>query len=179
VSTRSALLQRDGDVVDIDGSSPVHFSIASGSYYIAIKHRNHLGAMSAEPIYLTANTNEIIDFCSTEQKTYGEAAQIESSLGYVLRGGNTNADNQIIFSGIGNDRDPIFFDIFIAPDNVDLSYNFVLEGYTPCDTNLDGKVIYQGGRNDIDQAIFFNVLLHPANEAQHLHYIVKEQLPEE
>ena len=44
VASRSALLQADGDIVDVDGSSPVVFyGVSAGNYYIAVKHRNHLG----------------------------------------------------------------------------------------------------------------------------------------
>lgn len=53
ITARAALIQRDGDIVDVDGVSPVFFeSVTSGSYYIAIRHRNHLGAMSAAAISL-------------------------------------------------------------------------------------------------------------------------------
>lgn len=46
--TRSALIQRDGDVVGTDGRSPVFFNaVASGNYHVAMRHRNHLGAMTA------------------------------------------------------------------------------------------------------------------------------------
>ncbi|MBK9336210.1 MAG: hypothetical protein IPM98_06340 [Lewinellaceae bacterium] len=44
LATRSALLQRDGDVVDVDGVSPVVFGVVSGQdYYPTVRHRNHLG----------------------------------------------------------------------------------------------------------------------------------------
>ncbi len=47
VDARAALIQRDGDVVGVDGISPLDIStVTSGDYYIAIRHRNHLGAMS-------------------------------------------------------------------------------------------------------------------------------------
>ncbi len=47
IGTRSALLQADGDVVDVDGVSNVFFSgLVAGSYYVAVKHRNHLGVMT-------------------------------------------------------------------------------------------------------------------------------------
>jgi hypothetical protein len=45
--TRAALIQRNGRVVDIDGISPVVFqNVPQNSYYVAIKHRNHLGVMT-------------------------------------------------------------------------------------------------------------------------------------
>lgn len=53
IATRSVLLQADGDVVDTDGTSPVAIlNIPSGSYYVAIRHRNHLGTMTAMPIFI-------------------------------------------------------------------------------------------------------------------------------
>lgn len=51
VASRSALLRADGDMVDMDGSSPVQFSgVNISSAYIAIRHRNYLGAMTASPV---------------------------------------------------------------------------------------------------------------------------------
>ena len=45
-AARAAFLKSDGTIVDLDGSSPVSFSgIAPGSYYILVKHRNHLAVM--------------------------------------------------------------------------------------------------------------------------------------
>ncbi len=47
VASRAALLQADGDVVDVDGNSFVGFTnISAGNYYISIHHRNHLGVMT-------------------------------------------------------------------------------------------------------------------------------------
>ena len=49
LQTRSALLKRNGDIVDVDGTSPVTFNnLINGTYTIAIRHRNHLG-ISADP----------------------------------------------------------------------------------------------------------------------------------
>ncbi len=50
LDTRPALLQRDGDVVDVDGSSNVIFACEpAGDYHIAVRHRNHLGVMTRLP----------------------------------------------------------------------------------------------------------------------------------
>ena len=59
VESRSVLLQRDGDVVDIDGVSSVTLTSNPGSYYLALHHRNHLGIMSANTIALASSTNTI------------------------------------------------------------------------------------------------------------------------
>ncbi len=50
VATRSALVQVDGDVVDMDGKSSVSFYAPAGNYHVAVRHRNHLGVMTAAPL---------------------------------------------------------------------------------------------------------------------------------
>ncbi len=50
---RAALLQRDGDVVDVDGISPLVFrNVLADDYYIAVKHRNHLSVMTGVAVRL-------------------------------------------------------------------------------------------------------------------------------
>jgi len=98
----------------------------------------------------------------------------------ALWGGNTNNDDKIIFSGIDNDRDAIFFTIFQDQRNLnikDYSYNHVVHGYYNSDLNMDGKIIYQGINNDLDNYIFFNILNYPKNEKKLTQYIIKENLP--
>lgn len=71
LATRSALLQRDGDVVDLDGVSPVSFAEApEDEYYLAVRHRNHLGAMSAMPAALS-KTATVLDFTGDVNNTFG------------------------------------------------------------------------------------------------------------
>lgn len=53
IATRSALIQRDGDIVDVNGVSPVRFAnVAPGDYYVAVFHRNHLAIMSGGAVRL-------------------------------------------------------------------------------------------------------------------------------
>ena len=56
--TRAALLQRDGDIVDVDGVSEVIFQGTPwDDYYLAVRHRNHLGMMTANAIPLTTGVS--------------------------------------------------------------------------------------------------------------------------
>ena len=51
VDQRAALLKANGEVVDVDGKSPVEFNLKSqGNYFVAVKHRNHPGVMTAEEV---------------------------------------------------------------------------------------------------------------------------------
>jgi hypothetical protein len=60
LATKSALLQRDGDIVEAsDGISPVNFSLLAGNYFVAVDHRNHLGIMTANPISIGTVTASI------------------------------------------------------------------------------------------------------------------------
>ncbi|WP_422107519.1 BspA family leucine-rich repeat surface protein [Winogradskyella sp.] len=61
IDSQSALLQRDGDVVDVDGTSPVTFTQSAGNYHVVVKHRNHIGVITATPVALNS-TATLIDF---------------------------------------------------------------------------------------------------------------------
>ncbi|MEO1257193.1 MAG: G8 domain-containing protein [Bacteroidota bacterium] len=94
LGTRSALVQRDGDVVDMDGLSPVMFQgLLPDDYFLAIRHRNHLGAMTASAYELSAVATAI-DFTSIT--TYGTNAQTDLGNGVMgLWSGDGNADGVI------------------------------------------------------------------------------------
>src|SRR5690606_34913491 len=52
INGKSALVQRDGAVVGLDGVSDVIMEAAPTNYYIVVKHRNHLGTMTSGVIAL-------------------------------------------------------------------------------------------------------------------------------
>ncbi len=54
VASRAVMLQRDGDLVDAQtGSADLHFAnVKAGNYYVSVRHRNHLGIISASPLSL-------------------------------------------------------------------------------------------------------------------------------
>ena len=182
IATRSALIQRDGDVVDVDGERPVYFVAPEGNYHVAIRHRNHLGTMNEEAITLTPQilAPASMNFTDGSTATWGENAQKQIDDYYVLYGGNTDSNNFLVFEGAGvgaPDDDPIFFTIFLDPANVNFIYNHITIGYYNADSSMDGSVKYQGGGNDIDDYIFFNVLFHPGNVNFFTNYFITQQLP--
>ncbi len=71
IASQSALLQADGDIVDVDGSSPVEISVPTESYYIAINHRNHLGVMSANSVALNTTTATTVNLSDTTISVFG------------------------------------------------------------------------------------------------------------
>lgn len=71
LDSTSALLQRDGDVVQTDGLSPLKYNIGKDNYYIAIKHRNHLGFMSATAMAVGVTTLTEVDFSDGSIPAFG------------------------------------------------------------------------------------------------------------
>jgi hypothetical protein len=178
VATRAALVQRDGDVVDIDGTSPLTFANqAAGNYYVAVTHRNHLGTMSEVSIALSA-TPTGVDFTGAYDGYGNNAMKAIGNLN-ALWAGNANLSGithrNVIFSGANNDSDGVKNDILTHATNAAQNYSFVPSGYYLGDTNLDGDVKYQGLANDVDALIFFNVIDHPNNAADNPLFIISEQ----
>ena len=97
LATAPALLQKDGDIVDLDGSSPLSIpGIDSGDYYVAIKHRNHLGVMTAGKLTLSPSVSSY-DFTTNVNNTFGGALGI-ADLGdgrFGLIGGDFNHNGQV------------------------------------------------------------------------------------
>ena len=144
VATRNVLVQRDGDVVDKDGTSPVTFLAGPGSYYVAARHRNHLGAMIAAPVALTG-TATTIDLTANGTTTYGsEATKAVDGL-RALWAGNVLIDTKLQYTGDGNDRDPILSAIGGSVPTITSAV-----GYHQSDANMDGVVKYVGDGNDRD-----------------------------
>ncbi len=177
VATRAAFLQRDGDVVDVDGHSAVSCSIPSGDYYVSVKHRNHLGAMSGNPVSLSGNTITLVDFNTIP--TWGDYALADIGNGKkALWCGHTEGQKQVTFQGPKNNPNDVFFATVSAPDNTDVLANYIYNGvYLSEDVDMNGEVIYQGPNTDVN-IIFFTVLSHPDNLANpQVNYIIYEQMP--
>ena len=144
VSSVSALLQKDGDIVNVDGVSSPVVGLDSGQYYIAVRHRNHLGVMTASAINLSGGASTI-DFTSTATATYGSSAQVQVGTKMLLWAGDATGNGTIKYTGSGNDRDPIILAIGGTTPN-----NTVSNVYDRRDTNLDGVIKYTGSGNDRD-----------------------------
>lgn len=123
VSTRSVLLQRDGDVVDIDGNSPVEFyGMLEDDYYLAIRHRNHMGVMTAEPVSLAQNTISL-DFTDGSVTVWGTDSQKDLGNGQLA-----------LYAG-----DVIEFRKVDAGDRMSAWNHRNPSKYDISDANLDGK----------------------------------------
>ena len=145
VATRSALLQADGDIVSAaDGSSAVTLTAAAGNYHVAVRHRNHLGVMTASAVALAA-APLALDLSNGTVPLYGGAAATKTIAGRnVLLMGDVDGNSVLRYTGQGNDRDPILLRVGGGTPNA------TANGYFPEDVNLDGVVRYTGEGNDRD-----------------------------
>ncbi|MBJ6608791.1 MAG: hypothetical protein JG718_00350 [Candidatus Thiothrix moscowensis] len=178
VARKAALLQRDGDVVTADtGSATLHFSgVASGSYYLALRHRNHLGVMSALPLTF-AGTPLLVDFTSASTGIYGVPdIRLHSGTYRLLPSGDANNDGKLIADGPDTDKNAILGSVLTSPANTDAQTNFQLSGYLSTDLNLDGKTVFAGPNNEIN-ILLGNVLLAPGNSTTSTNYILRGSLP--
>jgi choice-of-anchor B domain-containing protein len=94
VQTRSALLRLDGNIVDMDGVSPVSFPGAAGNYYITVRHRTHLGFRSANVLNING-TAPVLNFSNNSIPVYGVAPFTSVNGNNVMVGGDANADGSI------------------------------------------------------------------------------------
>jgi|GEM_PF-2640773 len=62
VYSRSGVLLADGSIISEDGGGLMFPSTVSGSYYVVLKHRNHLPAMTASPITLPVSGSTAYSF---------------------------------------------------------------------------------------------------------------------
>ena len=143
VATASALLQRDGDVVNKNGTSAVQLQVPNGNYNISIRHRNHLGVMTLDPVALSATTT-VVDLRTTGTSTWGTNARMTKDGRSMLWSGNSVKDGMLKYTGTNNDRDPILGIIGgTVPTNT-------IAGYYLEDTDMSGVVKYTGAPNDRD-----------------------------
>ena len=184
VGSRSALLQRDGDIVDMDGISSVTFlNKAIDNYYLAVKHRNHLGTMIDIPISMSQDITAI-DFTSSTQGLYQKAGPGSSNYPQkvynngtrALWAGNVDFNDRVVFQGSPVDQDGIFFGVLLDSGNTNMAANYIQDGYHRGDVNMDGRAIFQGSPNDTD-IIFFNIVGHPGNTGLLSNFIMIEQIP--
>jgi len=183
VNSRSALLQRDGDIVGLDGVNPIKFSTSTPmSYYVAVKHRNHLGVMSRTPLALSS-APATVDFRQASTPTYTlnslaiNQAQVVVEQGRAMWAGNVLRDGRIIYQGTANDVNGIYQDIINSSSNFFGSAFFKLKTYNSGDVNLNGEAVFQGTGNDVE-FIYQNVVSnHPGNILGQNFFVIREQLP--
>ena len=177
VSTRAALIQRDGDIVDTDGVSPVAFTYTEpGKYFLAVRHRNHLGVMTAVSISLDGLPT-ILDFRTSSTANYGINAQASVGNLLALWAGDATQDRQVVESGTETDVNLITQMVLLDPSNTGFSMSHCVVGYYVEDLNLDGSVCAEGANND-PSVITNSISANPGNNVNSTTKVLPEQLPQ-
>ncbi|MBK9256229.1 MAG: Ig-like domain-containing protein [Saprospiraceae bacterium] len=188
IATRSGLLQRDGDIVDLDGVSPLAFSgVAADSFYVVVRHRNHLGVMSDK--VLVRNT---VDLTIPQTQLYTIGTSLNNGYDYTglsmnnqvksgyraLWAGDFDGDGRLKFINPNDDQNILFFDVLVYPNNSlnSANYNFG-HGYLQGDFDLNSKVKYDNPDDD-KNLLFAQILLFPLNSGLLSNFnFISQQVP--
>ncbi|MCU0387007.1 MAG: hypothetical protein MUE71_00180 [Chitinophagaceae bacterium] len=158
LQTRSALIQRDGDIVDVDGVSSVYFKNVDGANYnVAIKHRNHVGVRTANASALSLNQPVTQINLSSAAANYlnNNVAQLNPGV-FGLFGGNANKNLNTRISG---------------PDGVTSDFEFLkafigaspqVQGYSSSDVNMNRSARISGADATISDFEFIKAVLGSA-----------------
>ncbi len=161
MQTRSAFVQKDGDIVDVDGVNPLYFkNLVGAGYVITVRHRNHLG-LSADIVNYTktlsvANPTAAnqFDFTSaTDNQVFGDASAFYTSGAFkILWAGNASSNNTSRYTGPSNDHSYLLSTALSGNSSAVLS-----SIYSSGDLNMNGNVRYTGPSND-HSVLLTNVL---------------------
>ncbi len=176
INGKSAFVQRDGDVVALDGTSPVIMNASQNIYFVVVKHRNHLGAMTANFIGLS-KTPVTVDFTNPGFPTYGGNAQAVLSTGKkALWGGDVTGNGITKFSGTSNDVNAIKDFIIAFPSNSLHLTTYSATGYRNEDVDLNGVSRFSGSPNDSNR-IKDIIVAHPNNTLQLPTFTINSTVP--
>lgn len=184
LQTKSALLTRNGKVFtpNNEQAKVCLDTLITNQCFIAVRHRNHLGVMTAEH-YNLESEDLIVNFDSistfgTNSLSYVIKANLDTSQHLGLRGGNVNQDGSTIYDNANSDDDLVLNTVLNAPLNIFNSQGYIYRNqYNVSDINLDGDVIYDNSTSDSD-IIINTVLNHPDNIFNSFGFInTKENLP--
>jgi len=193
--TRSALVQRDGDVVDVDGTPKLCFTeLSDNQFYVVVRHRNHLGVMTASPKTLTAE-GTMVDFTtgSEPEFNWGVKCPILHFPPYDYTGlsqstpetgkralwiGDADNNHRVKYEAPGDDQSSLLNDVLFYAGNTTFQsgYDFCY-GYLSGDVDLSGKVKYEAPYDD-RSLILYQILFYPLNSTyQSAFDFLLEQLP--
>jgi len=190
IVTRSALIQRDGDIVDLDGeSSLVFYDVPEDDYYVAVRHRSHLAIMTANVISIEQMNNgidltdpefDLHDFgASMPGRNYMNMATDFLAVGgqnyRYMWSGDVNADGKVKYDMPMSDLNILNKDVVTHPDNSASDTNFTnVYGYYQGDLDMNGQVKY----SDDSNLLFQTIQLYPLNTQGEVNFdFIIAQLP--
>ncbi|MBL7813632.1 MAG: hypothetical protein JNL70_01415 [Saprospiraceae bacterium] len=153
IATRSALIQRDGDVVDVDGVSPVGFPVVADDYYVVVRHRNHLGIRTASTISLNKVSATPYDFTTSASQALSGVQKDLTGGKFGMYGGNVNSNNTVRASGPSSINDYLRLINLLGT-----SSNIQSNVYSVGDVNMDGTMRASGPSSINDYLKIINAI---------------------
>lgn len=125
IGRKAGFLLNNGNIVDLDGSSPLRFALQpTSNLFVVIYQRNHLAVMSSLPLSKNGNVYTW-DFSTSATQAYGINPLNEIFSGiWGMVSGDSNGDGQIDVSDL----------------NADWNTMAGKSGFDSADINLDGQV---------------------------------------
>lgn len=103
---KAAILTKEGLVLNSDGSKLSFNNITPGQYYVAVKHRNHLGIMSSVKLSVSNGIPINYNFTDSQNKAFGTLPMTEvGNNKYAMFSGDADANgvvNNLDFGKIAN-----------------------------------------------------------------------------
>ena len=127
VAGTSALLQRDGDVVALDGIANLSITAFDDDYYVVINHRNHI-AIATDTLKSLSTTNTVIDLTS-------DLSKIRGGVNAVKKFSSTDTDVYALFAG-----DAVLNSSIDTNDITTVKGAVGFIGYSLKDINMNGDV---------------------------------------
>jgi hypothetical protein len=154
LETFSALIQRDGDIVGLDGISDAGLPVLDDYYFVAVRHRNHLGIRTPSVENLEEASSTIYDFTTASGQAHGTNPMAEVSTGvWGMWGGNTTGDYMVRATG-----PPTINDYSNLLNYLGGPTNIITDVYVSQDINMDGNVRATGPPTINDYAKLLNIL---------------------
>jgi len=146
---RAGILMNNGDILETDLSGGLVFNcIDVGSYYVVVRHRNHLPVMSANSINMPFSGT--MDFKNVvNNPPFGNLTEALIEMEpdhWGIISGDVMQDYNLKYSGPDNDRALVLQKLVnVSGSN---SITTTINGYYREDMNMDGTVKYSGPGND-------------------------------
>ena len=167
-NTYAKFVDVDGQIIEADGSKMQLKGVASGTYYVAIHHRNHLAVVSNLTFDLTGApavnfTNALATAWDNTSVTTNDAVKLVDTGVYGMWNGDANGDGETKYNGSSNDKNEVLGVVGLStPNNI-------IENYSNSDLNMDGDVKYNGSSNDKNEILSVVGLSTPnAIKSEHL-----------
>lgn len=176
--SKAFFVDNNGNIIHTDGTTGAKVTgVPKDQYYIAIRHRNHLGAMTLNTVDLT-NASPAFNFTTGTANLYGTNATRNMGGGiYALWGGDADGDGVLRFGASPSDITPINSAVMGDVNNTGNSSLFVgALVYSDADTDMDGRVRFGASPSDITP-INASVLGNPANTNNNPLTSLTQQLP--